>query len=67
VVWKLSSVSDDNVVELEIVVKEPRLMDEFDGFEQLDANLKSGLLAEGLVSLEEVVLESPSEFVLDNI
>ena len=67
VVRKLSSVSDDNVVKLEVVVKEPRLMDELDGFEKLDADLKGGLLAEGLISLEEIVLECSSEFVLDNV
>ena len=39
VVWKLSSVANNNVVKLEIVVEEPRLVDHLDGVQQLNSNL----------------------------
>ena len=67
VIRELSSVTNDNVVQLQIVVQEARLVDHLYGVKELDANLEGGLLGESLVSLEEVVLEGPSELVLDDV
>ena len=66
-VRELSSVTDTDVVELEVIVEEPRLVDQLDGVKELDANLEGCLLGEGLVPLEEVVLKSFAELVLDDV
>lgn len=67
VMRKLSSVTDDDVVELKIVVEEPRFVDHLEGVKKLDAHLEGCLLSEGLVSLEEVVFKGFSKFVLDDV
>ena len=63
----LLGVSDNDVVQLEVIVKEPRLMDHPDWVKELDAHLESGLLAEGLISLKKVVFEGFTELILDDV
>jgi len=67
VVLVFLSVTDHDVVKLEIVVEEAGVMDQFQRVQKLDSNLEYGLLGEGLCSLEQVVLEGLTELILDNI
>jgi hypothetical protein len=66
-VRKFNSVTDTDVVELEVIVKKARLVDQLDGLENLDANLQASLIGEGFVPLEEVVFKSFAELVLDDV
>jgi len=66
-VRELSSVTDTDVVELEVIVNKARLVDQLDGLKKLDANLQASLIGEGFVPLEEVVFKSFAELVLDDV
>jgi len=66
-VRKFRSVTDTDVVELEVIVNKARLVDQLDGLKKLDANLQASLIGEGFVPLEEVVFKSFAELVLDDV
>jgi len=67
IICHIDGISDQNIVKLEVVEDVTTLMDELQLIKQLDANLEHCLLGEWLVPFEQVILQSVSKFLLDDV